>query len=49
MQSAMDEIVLHDRDTLLQYKEKTDKSRVLLVTAYHPVFKNINVILYLFW
>ncbi|XP_065938446.1 uncharacterized protein [Magallana gigas] len=34
-----------DRKTLLQYKEKTDKSRIPLVTTYHPALKNLNSIL----
>lgn len=45
VQSAIDEITTKDRKTLLQYKEKTDKSRVPLVTTYHPALKNLNTIL----
>lgn len=42
MQSAVDEIIFEDIDTLLQYKHKTDKNRVLLATTCHPVLKNLN-------
>ena len=45
VQSAIDEITTKDRQTLLQYKEKKDNSRVPLVTTYHPVLKNLNSIL----
>ncbi|XP_052708956.1 uncharacterized protein LOC128183834 [Crassostrea angulata] len=45
VQSAIDEIITKDRKTLLQYKEKTDKSRVPLVTTYHPALKTLNSIL----
>ncbi|XP_052680295.1 uncharacterized protein LOC128161092 [Crassostrea angulata] len=45
VQSAIDEITTKDRKTLLQYKEKTDKSRVPLVTTYHLALKNLNSML----
>jgi hypothetical protein len=45
VQSAIDEMTAKDRETLLQYKEKKDNSRVPLVTTYHPVLKNLNSIL----
>ncbi|XP_065925150.1 uncharacterized protein [Magallana gigas] len=45
IQSAINKITTKDSKTILQYKEKTDKSRVPLVTTYHPALKNINSIL----
>lgn len=44
MQSATDEVDTNDRDTLLQCEEKT-LTRVPLVTTYHPVLRNLNMIL----
>ncbi|XP_048765266.2 uncharacterized protein LOC125673022 [Ostrea edulis] len=45
VQSAIDEMSLQDRQSLLQYKEKPQNDRVPLVTRYHPALKNINSIL----
>lgn len=45
VQYAIDEIVRKGRKTLLQYNDKIDKTRVPLVTTYHPVLKNHNSIL----
>lgn len=42
MQFATDEIVTKDRKFLLNYTEKTDQSRVPLVTTYHTALKNLK-------
>lgn len=38
-------VITKDRKIRLQYKEKTDKSMVPLVTTYHTDLKNLNSIL----
>ena len=45
VQTVIDEISKKDRNALLQYKPKTDNSRVPLVTTYHPALKILNNIL----
>lgn len=45
LQFAIDEILTKDRKILLQNKEKTDKSRLTLVTTNCPALKNLNNIL----
>lgn len=45
VQSANDKIITIERKTPLQYKEKTDKSRVPLFITYHPALNNRNNIL----
>lgn len=45
VKSEIYEIVTKDWKTLLQYKEKTYKNRVPLVTTYYPALKNLNSIL----
>lgn len=43
VQSAIDQIVTKDRNTLLQYEKKTDKSRVPLVIAITPPLRTWTV------
>ena len=45
VQTAIDEMEQLDRQSLLQYKEKTHTDRVPLVTTYHPVLKDLGRIL----
>lgn len=45
MQSAIDKIVTKNSKTLLQYKKKTDKSRVPRLTPYSPAITVLKSIL----
>ena len=45
VQAAINEVSNQDRQSLLQYKERSSGDRVPMITTYHSVLKDLNTIL----